>query len=237
MADPLVLLHCALARGRAWGAVPLPGRDVTAPDLPGHGRAPEPPEGAEYQAHAMAAALPDRPSHVVGHSFGGTVALRMALEHPDRVTRLTLIEPVFFAAADDPAARRGNAEAFAPVAAAMEAGDREGAARAFTGIWGGGAPWASLPEAHRRYMADRIHLVIAQGPAIHDDVAGQLPRLGEVKCPVTLVRGARSPAIVAAIHAGLMRRMPQAREVVIEGAGHMVPMTHPRAVAEAILGG
>jgi pimeloyl-ACP methyl ester carboxylesterase len=76
-----------------------PAHDVFF-DLPGHGRS-APWAGTDYHsdATAVAAALLHGPTHIIGHSFGATVALRLAVERPDLVSRVTLIEPVMFAAA------------------------------------------------------------------------------------------------------------------------------------------
>ncbi len=239
----LLLLHCSLAHSGAWRGVRAALGDdvqVRAPDLPGHGRAAMPDPSREYQAVAVAdaVALLDGPTHVVGHSFGGTVALRLALERPDLVSRLTLIEPVFFAVArqHDPAIHALHERAFEPVNEAFQAGDLGVCVDAFTRIWGDGRPFADLPAPAQSYLVDRIHLVFAQGPSIHDDVAGQLlpGRLEAIECPVTLVRGALSSPVTATINAGLAARLPHATMHEIQGAGHMAPITHPKEVAAFI---
>ena len=52
--------------------------------------------------------------------------------------------------------------------------------------------------------------------------------------PALLVEGSNSPHAAHAINDSLMRRLPNAQRVVIEGAGHMVPITHPGKVAAAV---
>ena len=213
--------------------------DMAAMDLPGHGRSPDWDRGLSLhdQATEMAGAVLAEGAWIVGHSFGATVALRLALEGAP-VAGLVLIEPVLFAAAREAGApaHAQNAAAFAPVLAAFEAGEPETAARLFVEQWGDGRPWDRLPEAARAYQAGRIGLVFAQGPAIDDDAAGLLApgRLEGLRVPVLLLEGDRSPPVVAAVQARLAERMPQARRVVLEGAGHMAPLTHPGAVAGAI---
>ena len=106
--DTRLFLHCSLSHHQSLmtlaHALP-PARNVFF-DLPGHGHSAEW-QGEEYQTDAMriAEALLDGPTHVAGHSFGATVALRLAVERPDLVSRLTLIEPVMFAAVQDAEAR------------------------------------------------------------------------------------------------------------------------------------
>ncbi|MGR3503146.1 alpha/beta fold hydrolase [Pseudaestuariivita sp.] len=243
----LVAVHCSLAFGKAWAGVAkaLDGRmQVLACDMPGHGASPDwRPGDAELQgltADAVVARMEalSGPAHLVGHSFGGTVALRVALERPDLVASLTLIEPVFFAAAfaHDPASRAVYEAQFTGFGDAYRRGDLRSAAREFTSIWGGGVPWEALPEPQRQMMADRIHLIPAGEPGIIDDVGGMLAlgRLEALSCPVTLIEGAESPPIVSAIQTALAARVAHASRHVIEGAGHMVPLSHPAEVARLI---
>ena len=84
---------------------------------------------------------------------------------------------------------------------------------------------------------DRIHLVTASGRAIEDDPAGITAAacLAQVTVPVTLIRGADSPPVIAAIHAALADRLPDALDHVVVGAGHMLPLSHTADVAALIL--
>ncbi len=219
--------------GRRWSAV--------APDLPGHGRSPDWDGVTDFGDAALALALPllaPGPTDVVGHSFGGAVALRIALDHPGRTRRLILIEPVLFAAArrDGAAALAGHDAHMAGVRAALAAGDRAGALARFFATWGAGGTVADLPDHQRRYLEERIHLIAAGGPTLEDDVhalfaPGRLEGLG---VPVLLVEGGASPPVIAAIGRHLARRIPGLRRVVVPGAGHMLPITHAGAVAARI---
>lgn len=180
---------------------------------------------------ALEGALAARPEglfDLIGHSFGGCVALRMAVEQPARVRSVTLIEPVMFAAAHAQA-QADSDSAMVPVSAALAQGDRAGAARAFHGMWGGGPDWETLPEAARDSMAARIETIPACAPAIRDDVHGVLDRLPP-EMPVLLITRAGVEGIMAAIADGLKARMPLL-ERAEAGRGHMVPMEVPEATA------
>ena len=74
---------------------------VTAFDLPGHGMSQDWDYSSDYQDSCLdiSATFINKPVHLVGHSFGATVALRVAHRYPNFVKSLSLIEPVFFAAA------------------------------------------------------------------------------------------------------------------------------------------
>ena len=216
--------------------------DMTAMDLPGHGRSPDWDRMVDFHAQATAmarAALPEAPGgvHAIGHSFGATVALRLALEGVP-MRSLTLIEPVLFAAAreaGDPA-YAAHLDAFAPIDAAFAAGERERAARLFSRDWGTGQRWDDMASSQRASLIQRIHLIFAGSPALEADEAGLLApgRLEALRVPVLLIEGERSPPVAGAVQAALAARLPDARSVVVEGAGHMAPITHPQPVADAI---
>ena len=209
-------------------------------DLPGHARSADWDDTRDYSqlSAEIAESFCEQPMELIGHSFGATVALRLAATRPDLVTRLTLIEPVFFAAA---IARGGQVvedheRLFAPFVKAIEAGDRTAAAHVFTDIWGTGQRWEDIPQRQRDYLADRIHLIPAQTAGIYDDNAGLLRTgaLEKICCQVLLVEGGKSPAIIGAILNALEPRFENVRRIDVAGAGHMVPITHPLAVAAAI---
>lgn len=247
-ARPLLALHCSLAHSGAWSGLVegLTGVTVTALDQPGHGRAPDWDGVSDLHglttrisvemAESLAAGAP---IDVIGHSFGATVALRIALERPDLVRSLVLVEPPLFAAA-----RADGDAAFAPfkadhllVAEAMAEGRRIDAVALFHGLWGNGTGFAALPARQQQYMIDRIHFIVAQNPTLLDDTAGLLRYMGleSIGVPVLLVEGSSSPAIVGAVQTALARRLPQVTRLVVPGAGHMVPISHPDVVAQAVM--
>lgn len=242
-----LFLHCSLAHLGAWQGV---ARGLSSDlsmlmmDLPSHGRTADANAAEDYQTQAVEVALAllkaeaRGPVDLVGHSFGATIALRLAQLAPDWVRSLTLIEPVLFAAVRHNA-EFSRVESFmrGPFADAMAAGDRIEAARLFNGVWGGATPWERLPDILREDMAARIHLIPASAPVTSEDIHGQAApgALEALKMPCLLIEGANSPAIIAAIHDVFEMRIPNVRRVVIEGAGHMAPISHPERVAAEIL--
>ena len=239
-----LMIHCALSHSGIWG--PLAGGlagalSMTAFDMPGHGRSAAWDGQGEFQAVTMriAAGFLDAPADIIGHSFGATVALRLAVERPALVRSLTLIEPVFFAVAlaDDPASRAPFAAQTAELEAAMARGDAFAAARTFTRDWGDGTPWEALPEERRRQMAEGMPLVLAGQAALRDDPGGMLApgMLAGLSAPALLIEGSESPAIIAAINEGLAARLPSVARAVIMGAAHMAPATHAPQVSAEIL--
>jgi lipase len=246
-ARPVLALHCSLAHAGAWSGLVdhLSGVTVTALDQPGHGRAAAWDGVTDLhglttrQSIEMAEAMGGQAIDLIGHSFGATVALRMALERPDLVRSLVLIEPPLFAAA-----RAGGSPVFASfrrdhlgVAQALAEGRRHDAAALFHSHWGNGTVFDDLPARQQHYMIDRIHFIAAQNPFLLEDSAGLLRYMGleSIGVPVLLVEGAASPAIAGAVQDELERRLPQVTRLVVPGAGHMVPISHPGEVAEAVM--
>lgn len=239
----VLALHCGLGQGGMWRDVARDLNDLCvlrAPDLPGHGKSPPFPEDRDVHDAACAVLRPhvEPGIHLAGHSFGATLALRLALEAPERVASLTLIEPVFFAAAPDSALKRDHKAAEAVLYAECDRGDLLNAARLFNRLWGGGVSWDSFPERVQAAMAWQMPFVLATEPALWQDRAGMLAPGGleRLPMPITLIRGSDSVPIIAEVHRGLMDRLPQAREKVVQGAGHMVLLSNPWVVGGVISG-
>ena len=238
-----VAAHCSLGHGGAWGGVAGELDDlleIRALDLPSHGQSDDWPGGGDIQAATVAAlaALAGGPADVIGHSFGATAALRLALERPAIVRSLTLVEPVFFALAfaDDAGLRPRYEAEHADYLAAVKAGDMARAARAFGAIWGGLKPFEEMSERVRARMAAQMRVVTEAEPWLHDDPLGlgAPGRIEALAMPVLLVDGAETPIYARRVNDALARRLPAARRLRVPGAGHMVPITHPAPVAGAI---
>lgn len=239
----VALVHCTLAHSGEWSGLARhlearhPGAfSLVAADLPGHGARPiwQPADGDlhDLATAELRALIGAGPVDLVGHSFGGTVALRLALESPGLVRRLVLIEPVLFAAVVAGGAHPDNR----PFEDAWARGDREETAQLFMERWGGGAAWAALPDRQRDYIRARIHLVPGQNAVIREDRPGLLApgRLEALAAPVLLLHGGESPRAAGDIVARIAARLPRARVERIEGAGHMVPVSHPEELAARI---
>lgn len=92
----VVLIHGGVLGGReAWRAQrPLSERwTLLAPDRPGHGQSPDARQDFEVDAHLIAAQLLSEPAHLVGYSYGAIVAMLAAVEQPQQVWSLTVVEP------------------------------------------------------------------------------------------------------------------------------------------------
>ncbi len=240
-----LFIHAFLTHSGAWKAVQAQldkKLKMRGFDMPGHGRSgdwdPQKTGQSDFQTSVarIANKLIDKRADVIGHSFGATVALRMARDFPDKVRSVTLIEPVLFEPLREQEVYQAHMQEMADFDTALKAGDHDVAAREFDAVWGPGVPWPDIPENLRKSLIKRIPM-IAEGAdvTLHDRHRQTVPgALEAIRQPVLLMEGALSPPIIHASHDLLAARLPNARRVMVAGAGHMLPMSHPEAVAGEI---
>lgn len=240
----VLFIHGTLGHAGAWTRVQAALLDklaMTAFDRPSHGDSARwTGDGGARGLHTLttqiAAGLLDGRADIVGHSYGATVALRLALDLPSLVRSLVLIEPPLFTLARGTPACEAHTAAMAGFDAALAAGDAEAAARIFQAAMNPETPWDALSDRARARIAGQIARIGEERGVTRDDAPGLCApgRLERITQPVLLVEGSASPAIVDAVHDGLAARIPQAQRVVVMGAGHMAPLTHPENVAAEI---
>ena len=171
--------------------------------------------------------------HLVGHSYGGAVALLAAAALGARVRSLAVYEPTLFSlvAGADPAhsPAAGIWHAASDAARAVARGDADDAARGFVDFWSGGGAWAAIPEARRAAVRDAVRHV----GRWHDATfARSLPAeaLSALDVPVLLMWGERSPQSSLAVARLLAATLPRVTSAPQPGIGHMGPITDPERV-------
>lgn len=222
--EPWVLALHGWGRSHADFDVVLAGLDALAPDLPGFGATPPPPEawGSDGYADLVAILLDETAPQIVlvGHSFGGRVAVRLAARHPQRIAALVLSgAPVAPRPQDAP--RKKPATAF-----------RAGRALQRAGLLGD----ARMEELRRRHGS--VDYRAAEGmvrqvlvKVLAEEYATDLAR---VSCPVELVWGRADSETPLAAAEQLAAALPTALLHVCEEAGHLVPVEDPAALRAAI---
>jgi pimeloyl-ACP methyl ester carboxylesterase len=147
------------------------------------------------------------------------------------VRSLSVFEPVLFRALvdDDPhaAAAQEVAGLSSTMKAELEAGDALSAAQTFVSYWAGRGAWGHMPADRRRAVAARMHAVQPQFDAIiGDDFAFDRLR----GYPILFMTGAATAASTRRIGELARRQLPHARHRMLDGMGHMGPITHAATV-------
>ena len=228
---PVVLLHGSGCSGAQWRelAERLSARyRVLAPDLYGYGATAHWPGREAFSlaheaeiVHALLGHVGE-PAHLVGHSYGGAVALHVARLRSDRLRSLVLIEPVAFHLLSD---QTEVADIGGSIARAVTSGDYAGGGNVFIDYWNGLGSWDALPAAKRQAMAARLAKVVLDFHATLNEPARAEDFRG-LALPTLLLRGTRSPAATRQICDTLAGVLPDSQLQLIHGAGHMAPITH-----------
>lgn len=171
--------------------------------------------------------------HLVGHSYGGAVALEAALAEPGRVQSLVLFEPVLFSVlvAEDPTqpAAREIVAVRDDTVAALACGDARASGARFLDYWMGAGAWAAVPEPRREALAGAMAAVKAEWDAAFKDPT-PLSAYAALDVPVFYMTGSESPASSRAVARLLTKTLPRVTVVDVDGVGHMGPVTHPERI-------
>ncbi len=217
---------------------------VLAPDSYGSGKSPDWPSDRkislsdEVRFIEPVLALAGSPLTLVGHSYGGAVALMAALANPARVKALVLFEPTLFALVDahspPPNGADGIKGAVAAASAALDAGDKGAAAGHFIDFWMGPGSWAATPEQRKPAIAESMANVRRWAHALTTEPT-PLEAFSALDMPILYLLGERSPESAQAVARLLIPALPNVRKVVLPGIGHMAPVTHPDLVNAEIV--
>lgn len=175
------------------------------------------------------------PLHLVGHSYGGAIAFRMATASPfaGRVRSLTLIEPVVPTLLKENAADRRLHDLFARLARDVSAdlwnGMETEAIDRFMAYWNGSAPAEALPADARLRMIERVRKVAYDFAAAlgEENVTSAASAIG---VPTLLLSGGLSPYLTQRIVGRLASIIAGAEAHHFPAAGHMLPLTHASRV-------
>jgi len=235
----IVLLHGAGFDHTTWALhsrwFAHHGHSVLAPDLPGHGRSSGAPLPTIASMADWTVALLDAAgsaaAKLVGHSMGSLIALETAARHPTRVSALGLI---------------GTAATMTvgpDLLKAAEANDH--AAIDMVSIWGLGFKaelgGSLAPGLWMHACAQRVLKKCPPGVLFNDLSAcnayqGALAAAAAITVPATLVLGERDMMTPARSGKALAAALPNARTVVLPGAGHMMMVERPDELLAALQG-
>ena len=238
--ETVVLLHSSAASARQWDALAaaLAGRyRVHALDLHGHGAGPawhgESPFTLADDAALVAPLLADAGSaHLVGHSYGGAIALKVATLQPGRVKSVVAYEPVLFRTLVEEDAwglPARDVRALADVIRdCLRAGKPVEAARQFVEFWSGRGGFDRMAAARQGAIAERMPTVLLHFEALFADApsTGELQRLA---MPRLFLTGSRTVATTRRLGELLRQNVPSAAHEKLPGLGHLGPITEAAA--------
>jgi 3-oxoadipate enol-lactonase len=241
---PVVLIHGHGSDRRLWDlqatALVEAGYRVIRHDVRGHGRSSVPPSGYTWENYALdlrdlldGLALPR--AHVVGLSMGGGIALQFALDFPERVSSLVLVDstlPGF-----DYSPEYGSA--IEELVAAVRA---EGPRAAFERLWLTHLLFDGLRRFPERFELVRTMALEYAAADYLDETPFAPPerqavdRLAELRAPTLVLVGELDIPDFQIIAEVLVGNIAGARLQVIADSGHVPPLEQPQAFNEALLG-
>lgn len=231
----VLLLHAGIADRRMWApqiaALEAAGHRPIGPDLPGFGDAALEPGTIDYMAFAEGHL--DGPAAVVGGSFGGRVALELAVARPELVQRLALVAPGLGTWDWSERAQAG----FAEEEEAIGRGDLAAAAEQQARMWLA----ADAEDDVRRLTAAMTLRSYEQQLPLEGQVRTAWPqppaeeRLREVAAPTLVVVGTADLDDMRAVAEKLAREIPGARLETIAGAGHLPSLETPTELNRLLL--
>jgi pimeloyl-ACP methyl ester carboxylesterase len=247
-AGPLVmLLHSSVSGARQWRRLMDDLKDqfrVRAVNLFGYGKTPpwsvEAAQSLDDQARLVEAALPENTDEVylVGHSFGGLVAMKLAAHMPGRVKKLALLEP-------NPAyllAQSGHLDAFAEIMDLRNCikqcgsrGEWATAAERFADYWGGAGSWRDMSPERRAAFTEALKPNFFEWDAVTNETTS-IEEWERLLPSDTLVIGDPNSVLpIREIVALFRRSCPSWTYRDVEAGGHMAPLTRPDLVNPLIL--
>jgi lipase len=176
------------------------------------------------------------PVRLVGFSWGGATVLRVASAAPELVHSLAVVEPEAYALL-----RTQDADAYAQICGLRDRwrehvrADRwHEAFEEFVDFYNGPGSFARWPPERREAF---LAVQETRGDLWHvlfDDRLLTVDALAGLTMPVHVVEGTQTSAVDHAICDVVRRHVPHARHTLIEGAGHMIPLTHAEALTRAL---
>jgi pimeloyl-ACP methyl ester carboxylesterase len=223
---------------------------VHALSLPGHGDSAKPADGRAFDLHVRAVAgfvdaLGLGSPALVGSSLGGQVALRLALDAPDRVSRLVLVDPTGLGRAIHPGHILLSLPALGDLGAAWTATPLGAFARPFVRA---GLLFANPLRAPAWWLGEQLRVARIPGVmrsvlASNRDIVGMggqrrvlQDRLEAVRMPTLVVWGAEDRIVPVDHGYAAVKRLPMARLAVIAGCGHLPHVERPEAFLAELTG-
>jgi pimeloyl-ACP methyl ester carboxylesterase len=172
-------------------------------------------------------------AHVVGHSYGGTTAVQLAIEAPSLVHSLVLLEPGIVPAETASAVK----EMWAPALEAYGSGDARGAIDAFMNVVGG-PEWRTevektVPGGPEQAEADAATYFDVEAPALEQWTFDR-DGASHIAQPILYVIGGETLPVVEVLQQHFQSLVPHTERALVPGVNHSMQMQDPKAVAATI---
>lgn len=245
MPEPLVLLiHSGGFTSRQWRKLAetlRPRYRVLAPDLLGYGQSGPWPDGEPFHYRQDLAYLESLiaeeggPVHLVGHSYGGFLALQLALRRPELVRSIAAYEPVAFGVLDevDDADVRATLGRVKREWEPDASGADQAWLRAFVEWWNGAGAWDRLNEETRAAFRSVGWKLFQEVMSLAADRTSRAT-YATITAPTLLMGGEASPPAERRVVEKLGAALPRATVRLFPGIGHMGPISHAPLINEAI---
>jgi pimeloyl-ACP methyl ester carboxylesterase len=221
-------------------------RGFAGSSRPSQGQPPATIETHVADAKALLDELGVEKTHVVGHSLGGTISIQLALDHPDTVHTLALMEPAIMAAVAksqaSPEEAKENQQKFmdgmAHVNEIYATGDKRAALTAFLETRAGQAfrevlDWLTTTGEFDQAVKDADTFLQVEMPAAYrwNFTPADAKRL---TLPVLSILGSHSPERAQKVHGIFLQWVPHAETLVLPHADHALPLMDPPGIAQAL---
>lgn len=222
----IVLLHGVGLRAEAWNAQidMLKGRfRIIAPDMPGHGESVAfAHQGTLADYSDAIAEAADGPFCVLGHSMGAMIALDLAIRFPEKIRGVIALNAIFQRSQAATAAVHQRAQALSADSVPDPAGPLQ---RWFADTT------TSPARACRQWLQDVPPAGYKAAYSVFAHENGPAPEsLATLPCPALFITGSAEPNSTPAMSHAMAALAPKGHAIIIEGAAHMMPMTHPETL-------
>jgi pimeloyl-ACP methyl ester carboxylesterase len=178
----------------------------------------------------------DAPVHLIGHSYGGAVALRIAVERSNRIASLTLYEPTTFyvlkvCGDSGDAALKQIQSLRDEIEKHVVAGNRRRAARRFVDYWNDQPTFDSLSQDAQEKLMRYIPKACLEFLALIGETTPLLT-YRKLRMPLLIMCGEYAPTSTQLIARKLATVMNPGSLRIIAAAGHMGPITHSDVVIQ-----
>ena len=218
----ILAIHGSASSGKQWRslqALAAPHAQCIAPTMPDA-------DAKTRFTHLKDAILNVDHIHVVAHSFGASLAMKLANDCPDKVSSLTLYDPVV-------RLQNGPANDLEKVCDEMLWHGPATGMATFLDFWAGAGAWAATSDRRRASLIAKYGSVLNDfgQMAVGDWVPSRIAYSG----PLTILSGHKSPPVIQQTTGHLNKTYAQAQAHVLPGFDHMTPLTHPELMDQILI--